>query len=78
MIATVGPTIEVQSRRVAEGVRVIAPDFAPRDDWLLLVPGFPRRIELRPAEAGSGATWRGGRIEAMSGRGGVAIDSADE
>ncbi len=69
-----GYAVELSSRRVVEGVRVSAAGLVAEDDWLLLVPGFPRIVRLRPEGPEPAATWPGGRLELLDGGGSVAVE----
>jgi beta-mannosidase len=46
-----GIALSLRSRRLAYGVRIAAPGFAPGDDAFSLEPGRPRTIELEPTAA---------------------------
>ncbi len=45
--------LRVTSRRLAYGVRIHAPGFAPDDDAFSIEPGATREVVLRPREAGA-------------------------
>lgn len=59
--------VRVRSRRMAYGVRIDVPGFAPADDAFSVEPGHGREIELRHIDASSSAR---GRITALNLTGG--------
>ncbi|HWH96315.1 MAG TPA: hypothetical protein VNT03_20805 [Baekduia sp.] len=56
--------VTLEAERLAWGVRIAAPGFAPGDDAFTLVPGVPRTVALRPVAAG--AAWAGGTVTALN------------
>ena len=70
-----GFTVELTTRRVAEGVCVSAPDLVADDAWLLLIPGFRHKLRLQPVRAGQDGEWHGGRVDVPGGGGSIAISS---
>jgi beta-mannosidase len=52
-------TVTVASRRLAYGVRLHVPGFAPDDDAFGVEPGHERTIELRRADGAAGASGTG-------------------
>jgi len=56
--------LAVQTDRLAWGVRIDAPGFAPADDAFTLAPGIPRMIALRPLAAG--ARFAGATVTALN------------
>jgi beta-mannosidase len=56
--------LAVATERLAWGVRIDVPGFRPEDDALVLVPGAPRTIVLRPLHAG--ARFVGGTVSALN------------
>jgi beta-mannosidase len=65
--------LSVHSRRLAYGVRVQAPGFAPADDAFAIEPGATRSVMLRPRTAD--AVFAGGALTALNIRGRVHIAS---
>ena len=72
-----GYSVELASRRVAEGVRVAATGFEADDAWLLLIPGFRSIVRLRPVGVTEGLGWQGGRVEVLNGGGGVEVECSE-
>ena len=69
--------LAVTSRRLAYGVRIHAPGFAPSDDAFSIEPGGVRQVTLRPTRPG--LDWTGGGLTAVNLTGRVAIrDARDE
>ncbi|MCW2984032.1 MAG: glycoside hydrolase family 2 protein [Conexibacter sp.] len=56
--------VELVSDRLAWGVRIAAPGFAPEDDAFVLVPGVVARVVLRPLH--DGADWAGATVTALN------------
>jgi beta-mannosidase len=79
--ATAAPDIDgtvaltVASRRLAYGVRIHVPGFAPSDDAFSVEPGGARTVALHPSRAGQ--PFAGGGITALNLTGRVAIKGAD-
>jgi beta-mannosidase len=67
--------VEVVVERVAWGVRLEVPGFVPDDDAFDVVPGWPRRVVLRPARPD--ARFEGGRVTALNLIGERAIGATD-
>jgi beta-mannosidase len=65
--------LSVHSRRLAYGVRVHAPGFAPADEVFAIEPGATRSLMLRPRTAD--AVFAGGALTALNLRGRVHIAS---
>ncbi|HVF78624.1 MAG TPA: hypothetical protein VNA28_10025, partial [Solirubrobacteraceae bacterium] len=65
----------VRSRRLAYGVRVHAPGFAPADDAFAIEPGATRGVMLRPRTPD--ARFAGGALTALNLRGRATIASED-
>jgi beta-mannosidase len=57
-------TVELCTRRIAHGVRLVVPGFTPDDDAFDLEPGHARRIDLRPDQPVT--PFRGGRVTAVN------------
>jgi beta-mannosidase len=66
--------VTLSTDRLAWGVRVAAPGFAPSDDAFALVPGTPRTVLLHPTGS---APWTGGRVSALNLIGEPSIRPAD-
>jgi beta-mannosidase len=61
--------LTVRSRRLAYGVRIHAPGFAPDDDAFSIEPGGSRQIDLRPRaphERDASDTRLGGELSALN------------
>ena len=56
--------LTVTSRRLAYGVRIHVPGFAPSDDAFSVEPGGSRRIEL--VAGGAGRSFPGGGLTAIN------------
>ncbi|HEY7970578.1 MAG TPA: hypothetical protein VID95_11335 [Candidatus Limnocylindrales bacterium] len=67
--------LTVSSRRLAYGVRIHVPGFAPSDDAFSVEPGGSRRIELVPDDPGG--AFPGGSLTAINLRGRVPIRNAE-
>ena len=67
--------LSVHSRRLAYGVRVHVPGFAPADDAFAIEPGATRSVMLRPRTADG--VFAGGTLTALNLRGRVPIASED-
>lgn len=63
--------LTVSSRRLAYGVRIHAPGFAPSDDAFSVEPGGTRSVTLRPRRAGE--RFSGGALTALNLAGRVAV-----
>jgi beta-mannosidase len=55
--------VGLRTDRLAWGLRVVAPGFAPDDDAFDLVPGVERTVLLRPTGS---APWAGGAVTALN------------
>lgn len=67
--------LTIASRRLAYGVRIHAPGFAPSDDAFSVEPGGSRTVRLHPSRAGQ--PFVGGGLTALNLTGRVAIRGAD-
>ena len=68
--------LTVSSRRLAYGVRIEVPGFAPADDAFTVEPGGSRTVRLQPRQPGN--TFAGGGLTALNLVGRVAVrESAD-
>ena len=67
--------LTARSRRLAYGVRVHVPGFAPADDAFAIEPGATRRVMLRPRAPG--ASFAGGALTALNLRGRAPIARED-
>ncbi len=68
-----GTTLEIRTRRLAHGVRLVAPGFTPEDDAFSVEPGHARLIDLRPTA--SGTPFRGATLTAVNLDGAIEIDA---
>jgi beta-mannosidase len=66
------PRVEVQTERLAWGVRIQAPGFAAADDGFVVAPGAPQTVVLRPLTPDAG--WAGGTVTALNLIGETPID----
>jgi beta-mannosidase len=66
------PSVELQTERLAWGVRIQAPGLAAADDGFVLAPGAPRTVALRPLTPDAG--WAGGAVTALNLIGETPID----
>jgi beta-mannosidase len=69
-----GVAIWLESARVAYGVRIDAPGFVPDDNHLVLVPGIPRRVRLRPEV--DGAVFAGAAVESLDATGRTTVPAS--
>ena len=68
-------SLTIATRRLAYGVRIHVPGFAPSDDAFSVEPGGTRTIDLRPLQPGRG--FAGGGLTALNLTGRVVIAAAD-
>ena len=68
-----GTTLEIRTRRLAHGVRLVAPGFTPEDDAFSVEPRHARLIDLRPTA--SGTPFRGATLTAVNLDGAIEIDA---
>ncbi len=70
-------SLQLETARVTEYLRVVAPGFRVEDDWFVLVPGFPRIVSMHPIDPDQAPAWPSGRIEAYNGGGSIAIPAVE-
>jgi beta-mannosidase len=57
--------VELESERLAWGVRIAVPGWIPEDDAFTLLPGAVRTVRMRPVD-GDRSVFAGGRVSALN------------